>query len=103
MRVNTLYGTKEVVTDQGRQMELQYYLVQDIKSEIVHETKGADGVTYGVGIVKRECTKEEREWLPGLTASMEQAEQLLRRMMYGLVTPVTAAAVTEDWISECAG
>lgn len=101
MRVNTLYGTKEVETDRGQQMELRYYLVQDIRSELSDVTVApghrGNRVTYGVRIVKSEAGAEEQECLPGLSDSMEAVERLLRQMIYGLVTPMTAVAVADDW------
>ena len=100
MRVNTLYGTKEVTTEQGRQMELRYYLVQDIRSELrgyAKDRSQEDRPTYGVCIVKTENGQEERECLPGLSHCADAVEHLLRQMIYGLVTPMMAVAVADDW------
>ena len=110
MRVNTLYSTKEVLNEQGQQMELRYYLVQDIRSrmtfghnrsedEPVNRDWAEDRITYGIRIVKREGNLEEQECLPGLSATMESVEHLLRQMIYGLVTPMAAVAVTDDWLA----
>lgn len=105
MRVNTLYGTKEVLLEQGRQMELRYYLVQDIRSEMSGMgcgcVDGEDRITYGIRIVKTEDGRQEQECLPGLATSMEAVERLLRQMIYGLVTPMTAAVVADDWVASC--
>ena len=112
MRVNTLYSTKEVLTEQGQTMELRYYLIQDIRSramfrqELGREMTGEtswqeDRITYGIRIVKTEDGAQEQECLPGLSVSLEQVEGLLRQMIYGLVTPVTAVAVADDWLSAC--
>jgi len=108
MRVNTLYSTKEVLTEQGQRMELRYYLIQDIRSHMTfrHEQNEGNGIeedlpeeriTYGIRIVKIEGDREEQECLPGLSAAMEPVERLLKQMIYGLVTPVTAVAVVDDW------
>ncbi len=90
MRVNTLYGTKEIVAEQGYPMVLQYYLIQDL---------GLGQITYGIRIDKTEGETKEQECLPGLSHSCAETEGLLRQMMYNLVTPVTAAEVADDWIS----
>ena len=112
MRVNTLYSTKEVLTEQGQAMELRYYLIQDIRSRAMFRQEQGremtgdsscqeDRITYGIRIVKTENGTEEQECLSGLSASLEQVERLLRQMIYGLVTPVTAMAVADDWLSAC--
>ena len=92
MRIHTLYDTKEVVTDQGDQMQLRYYLIQ----EICRET----GVTYGIRIIKETAKQQEKEDLPALSYSMQEVEQLLRQMIYGVVTPMTAAFVADDWMAD---
>ena len=108
MRVNTLYSTKEVLTEQGRRMELRYYLIQDIRSRMVfgHKQDGEsvaehepsqERITYGIRIVKIEGEQEEQECLPGLSARMESVERLLKQMVYGLVTPTSAVAIADDW------
>ncbi len=107
MRVSTLYGTKEVVTEQRGQMELRYYLVQEIRSDERWNGRtgnmAPDVITYGIRIVKIEGEQKEQEYLSGLSASMDSVERLLRQMMYGLVTPMTAAAVADDWLGDMAG
>lgn len=118
MRVNTLYSTKEVVTEVGRRMELRYYLIQDIRSlmtfrhreylentgkeqmawdRLMGSQPTADRITYGIRVVKMEEGQEEQECLPGLSTSMEAVERLLKQMIYGLVTPATAVEVVDDW------
>ncbi len=110
MRVNTLYSTKEVLTEQGQRMELRYYLIQDIRSRMTfrHEQNGEDlienglpeeRITYGIRIVKTEGGREEQECLPGLSAALEPVERLLKQMIYGVVTPMAAVAVVDDWAS----
>lgn len=96
MRVNTLYSTKEVVTEQGRRMELRYYLIQDIRSMMSFRHR-EHSITYGIRVVKTEEGLEEQECLPDLSTSMEAVERLLKQMIYGLVTPATAVAVADDW------
>ena len=91
MRIHTLYDTKEVVTDLGQEIQLRYYLVQEIVS------KGK--ITYGIRIVKQVEDQQEKEDLLGLSHSMMEVEQLLRQMIYGVVTPMTAAWVADDWMS----
>ena len=100
MRINTLYGTKEIVTDQGYQTELRYYLVQEILPGNWPEEEKA---LYGISILSREGERWEQEELLGLSQSMMAVETLLRRMMHGVVTPVTAASVVDDWVAERAG
>ena len=108
MRVNTLYSTKEVVTEQGKQMELRYYLIQDIRSRMIFHQKPGEGdlirnrlpeerITYGIRIVKTENGREEQQCLPGLSDRMEQVEHLLKQMIYGLVTPSSAVDIADDW------
>lgn len=101
MRVNTLYGTKEVETDEGERMELRYYLIQDIRSAWEdgpdRQARESDKITYGIRIVKTEAGRQEQECLVGLSYAMDPVERLLRQMVYGLVTPATAAAVADDW------
>ena len=92
MRIHTLYDTKEVVTDQGHQMQLRYYLIQEVRQET--------GIAYGIRIVKDTEEGQETEDLPGLSHSVTQVEQLLRQMIYGIVTPMTAAVVADDWMTE---
>ena len=113
MRVNTLYSTKEVLTEQGNQMELRYYLIQDIRSRMMFDHKKMeanltegnftedtcteDRIVYGIRIVKTESGQEEQECLYGLSDKMETVERLLNQMIYGLVTPIAAAAIADDW------
>ena len=103
MRVNTLYSTKEVLTEQGNQMELRYYLIQDIRSRMMfdHKQTGTniteDRIVYGIRIVKTESGQEEQECLYGLSDKMETVERLLNQMIYGLVTPIAAGSIADDW------
>lgn len=118
MRVNTLYSTKEIQTEQGQRVELRYYLVQDIhirrafrhrrreedagdepgKEDLSAEDPLAENrITYGIRIIKMEGEQEEQECLPGLSTSMAAVECLLRQMIHGLVTPITAVEVADDW------
>ena len=95
MRIHTLYDTKEVVTDQGYQMQLRYYLIQEIQRD--------SGITYGIRNVKDTKEQQEQEDLPALSYSMHEVECLLRQMIYGVVTPMTAAAVADDWMADRMG
>lgn len=116
MRINTLYSTKEIQTEQGQPMELRYYLIQDVGSRIhfgqkfraedatEDSTKGfteheamTDRITYGIRIVKTQEGQQEQECLAGLSASMEAVERLLKQMIHDLVTPMTAMYVVDDW------
>ncbi len=95
MRINTLFGTKELAGEESGPMRLSYYLVQ--------ETGNGDQDTpsYGIGIVKEtENGAPEKEWIPGISKSRQETEQLLRRMMEGGVTPVSAVSVVDDYMGE---
>lgn len=93
MRINTLFGTKEVTEGVSRPMTLYYYLIQETG-------KGKrGGSVYGVGIVKQ-CGGEttEQEYLVGLSDSREETEGLLRLMLKGAVTPMSAVEVADDYL-----
>lgn len=93
MRINTLYGTKKLTQDVSCPMTLYYYLVQETGKEEQGDA------SYGIGIVKRsEGQAEEKEWIPGISRSREETERLLRRMLDGAVTPVSAVAVVDDYL-----
>ena len=94
MRINTLFGTKEVTEGVLCPMTLYYYLIPETgKGE-------RGGSVYGVGIVKQ-CEGEtvEQEYLVGISESREKTEELLRLMLEGAVTPVSAVAVADDYLS----
>lgn len=93
MRVNILCETKEIQTEQGDNLILEYYLIHDMAAGSAEEER------YGIGILKKEEDgTEEREWLSGISNSREKTESLLMRMAAGMVTPVSAAAIVDDWI-----
>ncbi|MCI8567631.1 MAG: hypothetical protein HFI39_15240 [Lachnospiraceae bacterium] len=93
MRINTLFGTKELTEGVSGPMTLSYYLVQETGKE------EADAPSYGIGIVKEtENGGQEKEWIPGISRSRKETEQLLRRMMAGTVTPVSAVSVVDDYL-----
>lgn len=94
MRINTLFGTKEIREGVSRPMTLYYYLIQETKQEEQGDP------AYGICIVKRtEGEADEKECIPGISKSREETEELLRRMMEGAVTPVSAVAVADDYLS----
>lgn len=93
MRINTLTARREMTSETGERLRLYYYLVQDSETEKVRET------AYGVGVVKRTGSgEEEREWIPGISHSREEAERLLAWLARGCVTPVSAVACVDDWM-----
>ena len=62
---------------------------------LISETSGADKGEYGV-LVELDG---EQALIPALSFSRRGVLELLGRMCRGVVTPVTARDVAEDWLS----
>lgn len=65
-----------------------------VKYFLLVGTREQDLEEYGV-LVER---GEEKAEIPGLTFSQRRIQELLDRMCRGVVTPVTARDVAEDWL-----
>jgi len=63
---------------------IRYYLLRS----------GRKRQSYGICVTYR----GEAVVLPGITCSETEAKCLLRRMVQGKVTPVTARDIVEDWL-----
>ena len=96
MKIKTLFGVRKVTDEAGRELNLAYYLTEDTREKV------QEGPLYGAGIVKRSREGEESEWLDGLSYLSSEVEELLSRMMRGAVTPISLAAVADDFIGDTA-
>ena len=66
-----------------------------VEYSLVSGASGADKGEYGVLVE----TGAEQVLIPAVSPSRQNVLQLLGMMCRGLVTPVTAWDVTEDWIA----
>lgn len=67
-------------------LEITYYLLT--------ETDEMGREAYGVQV----CCGAEKETIPGITASKPVLQELLTRMIQGIVTPTTARDILNDWL-----
>jgi len=95
MTRNILVDVRKAERESAPPMVLYYYLMQRDALEGSPEA----GAVYGIGIVKRvDGEKKEQEWIPGISCSRMEVQDLLGRMAACTVTPVGAAAVVDDYI-----
>lgn len=66
-----------------------------INYSLVAGTPGADRGEYGILIE----SDGEQVLIPALSFSRRGVQELLGRMCRGLVTPVTARDIAEDWLA----
>lgn len=89
-----LVGERAFTSDRGLDIRLNYYLTKKI-------SQPDGGALYGIRIEK--TTKgagEESEQTPVLSASRQMVEEIVRRLMDGLVTPITMFGVIDDLVGQ---
>ena len=84
-------GERRFTSSEGVEVHLNYYLTEK-------ENFSPEGeILYGIRVEKGTAEKmEEAEQTPPLSASREEAQELIARLMDGLVTPVSLLYMVDD-------
>lgn len=92
-----LFAAERTVTSADGRPEMLFYsvLVDDVEAE------DGTGVleNYGVQVVRRGALGKEKRAIPGITSSTRLIDELMERLITGLVTPATVQDVVEDWLT----
>lgn len=75
----------EIQRENGQKLQLEYYLL-------------ADGESCGVEVRCRDGETESADAVPDITRAQSRAEELIRRLCRGAVTPVSLRDVLYDWL-----
>lgn len=98
MRNLCLVGEKSFFDEEKKEVNLQYYLIEEQRDIKVEST------LYGIKIVKnkRDCGKifQEQEVAASLSYSRDFVKQMIVKMMRGMVTPITMMEIMDDLMSE---
>lgn len=88
-----LKGTRIVEIMPLREMELKYFLLEEID-------EAEQTISYGVEIRKTESEQVEVETVKGVTDSKEMADHLIELLVTNTVTPISLVNVVDDYITE---
>lgn len=88
-----LKGTRIVEIMPLREMELKYFLLEDMD-------EAEQTISYGVEIRKTESEQVEVETVKGVTDSKEMADHLIELLVTNTVTPISLVNVVDDYITE---
>ena len=87
-----LYGTS-ILKYENKEETLEYYILNN--NDEVEENK--IGI-YGIEIIKRNDSKEEKSFVSDLTVNKEFAEEIAKTIKENIVTPVHLYDVLENFL-----
>ncbi len=94
MRKLYLEGTKIMVMEDNKEVQLDYYLVEDFKE------RGQDISLYGIKIVKHLENCLETEYTDPISYSRDIVKDMVHKLWYNGVTLVSMLEIVDDLVSE---
>ncbi len=91
MRNKSLIHTKDVKTQTGEPLHLEYYLLNDSLLDGCAEC-------YGVEVLARSASAQSYAGIPRITMRGTRIFTLLDQLAYFAVTPETLYDVVQDWL-----
>lgn len=92
-----LFAAERTITSADGRPEMLFYSV--LVDHIASEDGAGLCENYGVQIVRRGAGGKEKKVLPGITTSTRVIDELMEKLISGLVTPATLQDVVEDWLA----
>lgn len=84
-------GIQEIQGETGNDIELEYYLIESIPDDMEEEKE------YGVQIVEKHHNSIiESEMFKNVYNCRASVENLIRKLVYNTVTPVTLSYILDD-------
>jgi hypothetical protein len=95
--MNKLYleGTRTMILEDNREMQLDYYLVEECREY------GQQTLLYGVKIVKHVEDWLETEYSDPISYSKDLVKEIIHKLWYNEVTLITMLEVVDDLVSIC--
>jgi hypothetical protein len=94
MRKLYLEGTKTMVMEDNKEIQLDYYLVEDFKD------RGQDISLYGIKIVKHLENYLETEDTEPISYSKDIVKHMVQKLWDNGVTLITMLEIVDDLVSE---
>lgn len=94
MRKLYLEGTKTMVMEDNKEVQLDYYLVEDFKD------RGQDISLYGIKIVKHLEDYLETEYTEPISYSRDIVENMVHKLWNNGVTLVSMLEIVDDLVSD---
>ncbi len=89
-----LEGTKTMIMEDSKEVQLDYYLVEDYKD------RGQDISLYGIKIVKHLDDYLETEYTDPISYSRDIVKEMVHKLWYNGVTLVTMLEIVDDLVSD---
>lgn len=90
-----LYGTS-MIKYENKEETLEYYILNN--SDEVNETNENKIGIYGIEIIKKNETSEEKSFISDLTVNKEFAEEIIKKIKDNIVTPIHLYDVLENFL-----
>ncbi len=95
MRKLYLEGTKKLVMEDNKEVQLDYYLVEDYKD------RGQVISLYGIKIVKHMDSYLETEYTEPISYSRDIVKDMVHKLCDNGVTLVSMFEIVDDLVSDC--
>jgi hypothetical protein len=95
MRKLYLEGTKTMKMEDNKEVQLDYYLVEDFRD------RGQDISLYGIKIVKHLEEYLETEYTEPISYSRDVVKDMVHKLWDNGVTLVTMLEIVDDLVSDC--
>lgn len=89
-----LEGTKTMILEDNKEVQLDYYLVEDYKD------RGQDISLYGIKIVKHLENYLETEYTDPISYSRDIVKEMVHKLWYNGVTIVSMLEIVDDLVSD---
>lgn len=93
MKRNYLLGKKPVEIEGKKEMQLEYYLLEEDRKE----SEGP--ILYGIKIIKNIDSYLESEEVKGISYSKEFVKQMILRLMENDVTPISMIEIVDGFLT----
>ncbi len=94
MRKLYLEGTKTMIMEDNKEIQLDYYLVEDFRD------RGQDISLYGIKIVRHLEDYLETEYTEPISYSRDIVKDMVHKLWNNGVTIVTMLEIVDDLVSE---
>ncbi len=90
-----LEGTKTMILEDNKEVQLDYYLVEDYKD------RGQDISLYGIKIIKHLENCLEAEYTDPISYSRDIVKEMVHKLWHNGVTIVSMIEIVDDLVSDC--